>query len=91
MVAAFLDQSAFDQHRNYGSILVIQHASDVGECEPVVDEKVADCNGSFSLRIEIRAIARQVKLVLTHLKTISSFAIGLSHDASLYRIKKPGT
>jgi hypothetical protein len=38
LAATLLDQSVFDQHRNYGSVLLIEQASDVGNCEPVVNE-----------------------------------------------------
>jgi hypothetical protein len=38
MLPALLDQFAFEEHRNYSSILLIEHASDFADWELVVDE-----------------------------------------------------
>ena len=90
LLAAILDQTSSNQRRNNNAILVIEQAADIGHCKSMVDEQVANCNGSLSPGIEIHAIAGQVKLILADLKTISSF-MALMHMMPLFaESKKPG-
>jgi hypothetical protein len=78
-LAAFGDHSAPQQRRDDIALIFIEQARDIRHSESVIEEEVANCNGSFGPGIEIRAVAGHNKLTLTHLEAISSFMVGLFH------------
>jgi hypothetical protein len=78
-LAAFLDHSALEQRRDDITSIFIEQANDIGHLESVVEEEVADCDGSFGLGIEIHGVSRHVKSTRMHLEAISGFMVGLFH------------
>ena len=78
-LAAFGDHSAPQQRRDDIALIFIEQARDIRHSESVIEEEVANCNGSFGPGIEIRAICGHDKLTLTHLEAISIFMVGLFH------------
>ena len=78
-LAAFLDHSALQQRRDDITAIFIEQPSDISHLESVVEEEVADCNGSFGLGIEIHGVSRDVKSTRMHLEAISGFMVGLFH------------
>ena len=87
-LAALRDHSALQQRRDDVALTLIKQASDIGHLESVIEEEVADCNGSFDLGIKGNAVFRHVKSTRMHLEAISNFTVGLFHlDTFKERLK----
>lgn len=52
-VSPIVDDPQFEQSENHSSAVFVEQANDVAQRKFVVDEEIADCNGSFSLGIEV--------------------------------------
>jgi hypothetical protein len=59
VVAAFIDQTVFDQSPNDACVGLIQDPSDVSDGEVVIGEKVANRCLAFEGRIQPRGVGRQ--------------------------------
>lgn len=78
-LAAFPDHSTLQQGRDDIAAILIEQTSNIGHLESVVEEEVANCNGSFGLGIEIHRVSRHVKSTRMDLESVSGFTVGLFH------------
>jgi hypothetical protein len=78
-LAAFPDHSTLQQRRDNIAAILIEQTSNIGHLESVVEEEVANCNGSLGLGIEIHRVSRHVKSTRMDLEAVSGFTVGLFH------------